>query len=183
MSNEQFRTDNITDLKPFLLQMIQDGKANEMIDLVLSIIQKLQNETLEKAKLIRWLQQKPYRRSSEIMNYLQANLFEPESPSTESETVPGPKPEPKAADQKKKTVHGGGRSPLPDHLPRTEHIIAVPEAEATCPICQSPKELIGYETSEILDYIPGHFEVQVFKREKRVCKHCEEGLVVAPPAH
>lgn len=182
MSNEQFRTDNITDLKPFLLQMIQDGKADEMIDLVLSIIQKLQNETLEKAKVIRWLQQKPYRRSSEVMNYLQAHLFDDDKPDTESDAVPETQPEPKA-DPKKKTVHGGGRSPLPDHLPRTEHIIAVPEADATCPVCQSPKELIGYETSEILDYIPGHFEVQVFKREKRVCKHCEDGMAIAPPAH
>jgi transposase len=177
MSDVQLKTDNITDLKPFLLQMIQDGKAAEMIDLVLSIIQKLQDETLEQAKIIRWLQQKPYRRSSEVMNYLQASLFGNEMPEDETE------PQPPPIAKQEKTRHGGGRQKLPEDLPRQEHILAVGESEKTCPLCHATKELIGYETSEVLDYIPGHFEVQVYKREKRVCKRCEEGLVVAPPAY
>ncbi|MEI2421884.1 IS66 family transposase zinc-finger binding domain-containing protein, partial [Arthrospira platensis SPKY2] len=71
----------------------------------------------------------------------------------------------------------------PDHLPRQEQILEVDSKDAICPECDASKVLIGYETSEILDYVPGHFLVQVYKREKRVCKRCETGLVVAPTAN
>lgn len=183
MKNDQIRTDNITSLKPFLLQMIQEGKSDDMIDLLFSIIEKLQKETMEQARLIVWLRQKPFRRSSEVINYLQVNLFGNDTPEADSESVAEPIPAPTSSRKKNPNAHGGGRQKLPEDLPRKEHIIAVPTSEAFCQNCQSPKELIGYETSEVLDYIPGHFEVQVFKREKRVCKACEEGLVIAPPAH
>jgi transposase len=178
MSDERIKTDDIRDLRPFLLQLIQNGKASEMIDLVLSIIQKLKDETLEQAKLIRWLQQKPFRRSSEVVDYLQASLFGNEPPKEE------PKQIVKSESEKKtKSAHGGGRSKLPDHLPRREIIIEVPEDQRICQNCDAPKSLIGYETSEVLDYVPGHFEILVSKREKLACSRCEDGLVAAPAAH
>ena len=41
--------------------------------------------------------------------------------------------------------------------------------------------MIGYEESEQLDVEPAKYFVVVTKREKRACKHCEEGGVVAAP--
>ena len=48
----------------------------------------------------------------------------------------------------------GGRSPLPSHLPRTPHIVPVPEAERTCEKCGAAKKLIGYRNSDILEFVP-----------------------------
>jgi transposase len=42
--------------------------------------------------------------------------------------------------------------------------------------------VIGYDVSEQLDVEPAKYFVVVAKREKRACKHCEEGGVAAAPA-
>jgi transposase len=42
--------------------------------------------------------------------------------------------------------------------------------------------VIGYETSEQLDIEPAKYFVFVTKREKRACRHCEQGGVAAAPA-
>lgn len=39
MSNELIKTENINDLKPFLLSLLKEGKTEEMVDLVIEIIQ------------------------------------------------------------------------------------------------------------------------------------------------
>jgi transposase len=41
--------------------------------------------------------------------------------------------------------------------------------------------VIGYEQSEQLDVEPAQYFVVVTRREKRACKQCEEGGVVAAP--
>lgn len=61
---------------------------------------------------------------------------------------------------------GNGRRPLPDHLPRHEIIVPVPEAEKICPLSDQPRPFIGYEESEKLEYIPETLRVNVYKREK-----------------
>jgi len=179
MKDVQINTSNITDLRSFLINMVEQGKTEEMIDMVLNLIVKLKDENVQQAHLIRWLQTKPYRSSSEVVNYLQRSLFgddpqEPETPEASSEPDPPAKPKP---------VKRGKRQELPADLPRIEHIIEVPDDQKICPECRGIKTVIGFETSETLDYVPGHFEVHVHKREKCVCKVCEEGMVVAPPAN
>jgi transposase len=50
-----------------------------------------------------------------------------------------------------------------------------------CGHCGSETTVIGYEQSEQLDVEPAKYFVLVLKREKRTCKHCDEGGVVAAP--
>jgi len=178
MNETQLDTSNITDLKSFLREMLNQGKFEEMINMVTDLIAKLTDETLSQARLIRWLQAKPYRSSSEVSRYIQNSLFEEDVPE---EVVAEEKDE--ASKSKKKTKHGGGRKPLPANLPRIEKIIEVPDDQKVCPLCQAIKTVVGYETSETLEYVPGYFEVHVHKREKCVCKACEEGMVTAPAAN
>jgi len=75
-----------------------------------------------------------------------------------------------------------GRRPLPDHLPRHEIIVPVPEEEKTCPITGKPRPFIGYEESEKLEYIPETLRVNVYKREKYGSPMGaeENGVVTAP---
>ncbi len=57
-----------------------------------------------------------------------------------------------------------GRRPLPDHLPRHEIIIDIPENEKICPLTGQERPLIGYEESTKLEYIPETLRVNVYKR-------------------
>jgi transposase len=77
---------------------------------------------------------------------------------------------------------GHGRQNLPAHLPRVEQIIACQEAHCRCERCGRQKVVIGYESSEQLDFEPAKYFVRVTKREKRACQHCPEGGLAGAPA-
>jgi len=68
------------------------------------------------------------------------------------------------------------RSPLPDHLPRTEirH-----EPESTTCACGCEMKRIGEDIAEKLDYVPGVFTVERHVRGKWACAKCAT-LVQAP---
>ena len=61
-------------------------------------------------------------------------------------------------------------------------MIACTPEQCTCQACGQPTAVIGYDDSEQLDVEPAKYFVVVTKREKRACKHCEEGGVAAAPA-
>ena len=74
-----------------------------------------------------------------------------------------------------------GRQELPAGLARVERVIACTPEQCTCKACGQAKAVIGYDVSEQLDVKPAQYFVMVTKREKRACKHCEEGGVAAAP--
>jgi len=100
----------------------------------------------------------------------------------EVEQPPAPQSKPPAPEQPKgKPV----RRPLPQHLPRVERIIDLPEAEKQA--MGSQWTLIGYEESEQLAVIPRQPYVIRFKRAKYVpidedVPGAEQGVVIAPRA-
>ena len=63
-----------------------------------------------------------------------------------------------------------GRQPLPAHLPRRE---IVHEPSCACPICGGAMRKVGEDVTEILDYVPGRFEVIRHVRPAFSCRHCE----------
>lgn len=68
------------------------------------------------------------------------------------------------APQKKK------RSDFPAHLPRSE---VVHEPVQTCPACGGAMRKVGEAVTEILEYIPGRFEVIRHVRPACFCQKCE----------
>jgi transposase len=126
---------------------------------------------------------KKYGASSEKLSDAQLDLLELEpgvsnvevQAESEREPLPAPKPKPE------RRPHPG-RQELPAHLPRVERIVPCAPEQCACKLCGRPTEVIGYDTSEQLDVEPARYFVTVTKREKRVCKKCEEGGVVAAPA-
>ena len=95
----------------------------------------------------------------------------------ESQREPLPSPE----KQQRSRKHPG-RQELPAGLPRVERVIACGPEQCTCKACGQAKAVIGYDVSEQLDMEPAQYFVVVTKREKRACKRCEEGGVVAAAA-
>ena len=78
------------------------------------------------------------------------------------------------------------RKPLPEHLPRTE-VVHQPAGDAacTCPDCGRGMSRLGEDITEMLDYVPGHFQVIRHVRPEYACDACDaitQALAPAMPA-
>jgi len=116
-----------------------------------------QNELFRRSSEKRPVEEDP--RQLHLFNEAEVTVSE-EEPAKEEITVPA------HARQKPK------RKPLPDHLPRVEVIVDIPEAEKVC-ACGTPLSRIGEEVSEKLDIIPAKVQVIRTIRPKYACKGCE----------
>ena len=70
---------------------------------------------------------------------------------------------------------------LPAHLPRIVTLSEPPEPERCCAECGADKKRIETESSEVLEWEPGGFCVEVTERRKYACRACESGVVIGPP--
>ena len=73
--------------------------------------------------------------------------------------------------------------PLPDHLPR-EEVVHQPAADGacTCPDCGKGMVKLGEDVTEVLDYVPGHFQVIRHVRPKHACIACDAMAQAPAPA-
>jgi transposase len=62
---------------------------------------------------------------------------------------------------------------LPDHLPRQD-VVHQPgdDGACTCPDCGKGMARLGEDVTEVLDYVPGHFQVIRHIRPKYACTAC-----------
>ena len=72
------------------------------------------------------------------------------------------------------------RTPPPEHLPRVDNLIPVPEAERPCPICGVERSCIGHDVTQTIDIEPARAIVRVDRREKLACLPCDGQIVCAP---
>jgi transposase len=70
---------------------------------------------------------------------------------------------------------------LPAHLPRISVVSEPTQEDRCCEECGGDKKLIGTEQSEILEWVPGGFHVEVTERRKYACRGCQSGVVIGPP--
>ena len=75
------------------------------------------------------------------------------------------------------------RQPLPDHLPRQE-VVHQPAADGacTCPDCGKGMAKLGEDITEVLDYVPGRFQVIRHVRPKYACTACDAITQAPAPA-
>jgi transposase len=155
-------------LRAFALACQADLKAAEL---------SVQLRTLEIEKLkfqIAKLRRMQFGRSSERITrqieQLELQLEELETGEAEdiARAAAEDRPEPMRPRVKPK------RKPLPDHLPRQE-IVHQPEADGacTCPDCGAGMAKLGEDVTEVLDYVPGRFQVIRHVRPKYACKACD----------
>jgi transposase len=73
------------------------------------------------------------------------------------------------------------RKPLPDHLPRHE-VLHEPAANGACicSACGGGMGKLGEDITEVLDYVPGHFQVIRHVRPKYACQACD--VITQAPA-
>jgi len=88
---------------------------------------------------------------------------------------PSPSPTPERSRPKRK--------PLPDHLPRREEVHQpAGDGACTCPDCGKAMAKLGEDVTEVLDYVPGHFQVIRHVRPKYACVACDAITQAPPPA-
>jgi transposase len=125
---------------------------------------------------------KKYGAASERLSDAQLDLLDLEpgvsNVEVQAESGRGPLPAPQPKPERRPHP---GRQELPAHLPRVERIVPCAPEQCACKLCGQPTEVIGYDSSEQLDVEPARYFVTVIKREKRVCKKCQAGGVVAAP--
>ncbi len=123
-----------------------------------------------------------YGPASEKLSDAQLELLElePGVSSAEVQAESEREPLPTTTGSRKRRPHPG-RQELPAELPHVERVIACAPEQCTCRACGQPMAVIGYDQSEQLDVEPAKYFVLVTKREKRACKFCEAGGVVAAP--
>ena len=75
------------------------------------------------------------------------------------------------------------RQPLPDHLPRQE-VVHQPSDDGACkcPDCGKAMGKLGEDMTEVLDYVPGHFQVIRHVRPKYACTACDAITQAPAPA-
>jgi transposase len=75
------------------------------------------------------------------------------------------------------------RKPLPDHLPRQE-VLHQPadDGACVCPACGGGMGKLGEDVTEVLDYVPGHFQVIRHVRPKYACRACDAITQAPAPA-
>jgi transposase len=136
---------------------------------------------------LRWQRIQKYGPASEKLSDAQLELLELEpgvsnlEVRVESAREPLPRG-PEGTPRTQRQRPHPGRQELPGDLPRVERVIACAPEQSQCSHCGQPTTLIGYQTSEQLDVEPAKYFVLVTKREKRACRHCEQGGVAAAPA-
>lgn len=185
---------DLESVRQALMEMLAAGKTAEAIELVIGLLSRLRERNtqleLERMRLLR----RHVGKTSERVSGEQLRLlFESvaaagersggeAAESTEpADAAPLAPPEAKLPEDKPKSK-GHGRRPLPEHLPRVVLPHRVPEEERACPSCGAERQCIGHDTSEVLEFIPASFRVEVHEREKLACRACEEGVVTAPAA-
>jgi transposase len=124
-----------------------------------------------------------YGPASEKLNDAQLELLDEEPGVSRPEVVAESEREPLPAAaplQPRRIRRHPGRQALPASLARVERVIPCSPEQSRCAHCGEPTEIIGYEQSEQLDVEPAKYFVLVIKREKRGCRCCHRGVVIAP---
>lgn len=174
-------------------------KANDLIEQkqvhIEELTQKLHSSELNVKILqnqVDQLLRRVYGRRSEKMdpNQMFFDGFIPASQQPETSPLVEPKeePEPPKKPKRAKNRKHPGRIPIPDHLERVEIVLDIPEEKKVCPETAKPLKQIGCESSEKLEYRPGRFIVNVYKRPKYASPDSiaaeKVGIITAPmPDH
>lgn len=186
---------DLSDVRRKLEAMGAEGRVAELIDVVIGLLGDVRDTNTSLSVRLQNALRTLYGRTSEKISSNQlalllsvlgdevpASLADASKEESASPEVSKDEPaaEPPAPPEPPLLRGRGGRSPLPSHLPRTPRIVPVPEAERTCDRCGAAKKLIGYRSSDILEFVPAHFKVIEEKREKLACPSCpEEGVTTA----
>jgi transposase len=177
-------TTSLDDLRTQLAAMLAEGRGDDVLDIVITLVASMRDKNTALAMDVARLLRQRVGRTSEKVDAAQLSLLlgmleapagaDGAAAEPPAATLPRPKTKP--------AKEGHGRRPLPPHLERQEIVHAVPAGERACPTCGAERTCIGHERSEVLEFVPATFKVEVHIREKLACRACEGAVATAPAA-
>jgi len=150
-------------------------------ELIRELLEKIRKEETLNQKLQHQLEQllkSRYGPRADRIDPNQKLLFEEilkELNAPKEETKPKEAP----SQKEKRNGKGHGRKPLPAHLPRKKIEHDIDPEDKVCSECGKEKTLIGFETSDQLEYVPASLLVLEHKYNKYACRACENGVTTA----
>ena len=149
--------------------------ANTLKQMVLTLLEQIDDLNGQLYYLKRQLFGKKSEKLDPAQRLLFENLYEQVKAKIDQQMPP------KAQTiQKSKNAEHQGRNPLPKDLPREIFEIEPADDEKICPVCHKPKQRIGSEETEKLEYVPASFYVKKYVRYKYACKACESHISIGP---
>ena len=132
---------------------------------------------------LHFLKRQLFGKKSEKLNPNQRLLFEDMYEQVKAKIQEQDEQQEEVKPVKRKRRKHNGRNPLPPELSREVIEIEPSEEEKICQTCNTPKKLIGYETTETLEYKPASFFVKQYNRSKFSCEKCQAGVSIGqlPP--
>lgn len=133
-----------------------------------SAVAQLERDNQRLADQLAVLMKRVFGRSSERLDSNQLALFAAmlgeadQQPETE-----GPAEGESAAPRRRRKGHG--RQPFPEHLPRQQIELDVPEEERSCPDCAAAMKPFGEEVTERRHFIPAQLVVHRYVRKRYAC--------------
>ena len=177
---------DVQGLRVHCRQRVAAGEAAETVDLLLDLVEALAARVEHLEQRIARMAQAQWGQKSERLTSAQLCLALGDAPplaalppAGEADTPaqgegesdePAPTPRP----TRKKTRQ------IPAHIPRTTILSEPPEDQRICHDCGTHKHCIGSESSEVLEWEPGGFRVEVTERRKYACRTCGCGVVMGP---
>lgn len=170
----------IADLRAHCHAQVAAGQAAQTVDLLLDLVESLAARVDQLERQVARLSKDKWGRRSEKVSSAQLYFALGEVPPVVPLLLAAPQPladaeAPKKTQRARKSLHT-----LPAHLPRTTTISEPSDAAKCCTECGTPKALIGSEPSQVLEWEPGGFRVEVTERRKYACRACQSGVVLGP---
>lgn len=177
---------DIDGIQSLLVDLLAEGKSDEVVGLVVSLLRQLKqdNDRLNQ-RIVELLRQRGWQKSEKIPpGQLRLFLEQALAQADRSENAADIElPSPLNPLREKKATGPGrrtGRRPLPAELPREEIVLEPSAAEKVCGQCRRDKRVIGHERSEVLEFVPASFKVLVYVRSKLACNTCSGEVVIGP---
>lgn len=146
--------------------MLQAPDTQRLVELLEERANALERENKILREELALLKQHLFGRRSERMEPGQAGLFGLGDLSEAAADAAQSQERPRPRTSKPK---GHGRKSFPEHLPRETVTLTVPDDKRICPDCGQPMRSIGHDVTERGHFVPAHFVVRRYEREKVAC--------------
>jgi len=168
-------------LRAFLTKLLATKDSEAVIDLVLSLVARLLRNEAQLTGKLKALLRGHAEGGTEQFGSAQLKLWKDALVEAETGAAGAGEPEPETPEDEPEPKRTPKRQGLPANLPRRRVEVLPEPALRICSVCGADKVCIGHETSEVLEYHTGYFEVVEYCRAELACAGCpEEGVVVAP---
>jgi transposase len=184
-------TPSVRHLADWMREMLAENRSDDLIDGVVQLVDGIIERHVDQMReaFIQRARERFGRKSEQLSDAQLELLFDLFYEQVEAEAVPElqgaaaeldegqPKDKPSEKGQRRRRK---GARDFPADLPRETVTVEVPESLQACATCGEPREVIGHDESEQLEYEPAQFRVREIRREKRACPKCRDAVVRAP---